>query len=68
MKDLKLEECVNEICPWSGDPVSEDSLTLYKDKVVGFCNTSCRDKFDKAIQHFDDAHTLSKISFWRGLC
>ena len=32
--DLCLEECVNEVCPWSGDPVSEDSLTLYRGEVV----------------------------------
>ena len=42
-------------CPWSGDPVSADSLTLYRGKVVGFCNTGCRDKFDKAAKAFDAA-------------
>lgn len=55
MAELKLEDCVNDICPWSGDPVSEDSLTLYKGEVVGFCNQGCRDKFEKAVQHFDRA-------------
>ena len=60
MKKLKIEDCVNEICSWSGDPVSADSLTVYNDIVVGFCNTGCRDKFDKAIQHFNHAHKLSK--------
>ena len=55
MADLKLEDCVNDICPWSGDPVSEDSLTTYKGDVVGFCNTGCRDKFEKAINHFEKA-------------
>ncbi len=53
MSNLKLEDCVNETCPWSGDPVSEDSLTLYNSNVVGFCNPGCRDKFEKAIQHFE---------------
>ena len=52
---LHLEDCVNEICPWSGDPVSPDSLTLYRGKVVGFCNTGCRDKFEKAASAFDTA-------------
>ena len=33
---LRLEDCLNERCPWSGDPVSEDSLTLYRGEVVGF--------------------------------
>ena len=50
---LRLEDCVNKICPWSGDPVSEDSLTLYRGQVVGFCNTGCRDKFEAAIKHFE---------------
>ena len=53
--DLRLEECVNEVCPWSGDPVSEDSLTLYRGEVVGFCNPGCRDKFEKAASAFDAA-------------
>ena len=53
--DLRLEDCVNETCPWSGEPVSADSLTLYKGEVVGFCNTGCRDKFEKAASAFDAA-------------
>lgn len=51
--ELRLEHCVNDICPWSGDPVSADSLTLYRGKVVGFCNTGCRDKFEAAARAFD---------------
>ena len=58
---LKLEDCVNETCPWSGKPVSPDSLTLYKGSVVGFCNPGCRDKFEAATQAFDTA--LSAKSF-----
>lgn len=50
---LKLSDCTNETCPWSGKPVVADSLTLYQGKVVGFCNTGCRDKFEAAIRHFD---------------
>ena len=53
MTDLKLEDCVNLVCPWSGKPVSADSLALYRGKVVGFCNTGCRDKFEAAIHAFD---------------
>ncbi len=53
--DLRLENCVNTHCPWSGDPVSADSLTLYNGKVVGFCNPGCRDKFEKATAVFDTA-------------
>lgn len=50
---LDIKDCVNETCPWSGDPVSADSLTMYRGKVVGFCNPGCRDKFEKAASHFD---------------
>jgi hypothetical protein len=52
---LRLEDCVNEVCPWSGKPVSGDSLTLYRGEVVGFCNTGCRDKFESATRTFDAA-------------
>lgn len=50
---LDIKDCINEICPWSGDRVSADGLTLYKGKVVGFCKTGCRDKFEKATSLFD---------------
>jgi hypothetical protein len=52
---LRLEDCVNDVCPWSGKPVSEDSLTLYRSKVVGFCNPGCRVKFESATAAFDKA-------------
>jgi hypothetical protein len=52
---LRLDDCVNERCPWSGEPVQEDSLTLYRGEVVGFCNPGCRDKFEKAASAFDAA-------------
>jgi len=52
---LKIDAAVNETCPWSGKPIAEDSLTLYKGAVVGFCNPGCRDKFEKAVRHFEDA-------------
>ena len=52
---LRLADCVNTHCPWSGKPVSADSLTLYKGQVVGFCNPGCRDKFDAAAGLFDAA-------------
>ncbi|MEL6979352.1 MAG: glutathione S-transferase [Pseudomonadota bacterium] len=52
-KPLKLADCVNKTCPWSGEPVSADALTLHQGKVVGFCNPGCRDKFEKAIKHFE---------------
>ena len=53
MSEHSLEECINDLCPWSGKPVSADSLTLWEGKVVGFCNPGCKDKFEKAVQHFE---------------
>ena len=50
---LSLADCINETCPWSGKPVDAESLTLYRGRVVGFCNTGCRDKFEKAASDFD---------------
>ena len=50
---LRLDDCVNTHCPWSGDPVSADSLTRYRGQVVGFCNPGCRDKFAAATRLFD---------------
>ena len=53
--ELRIGDAVNETCPWSGKPVAEDSLTVYRGKVVGFCNPGCREKFDRAVSHFDAA-------------
>ena len=52
---LRFEDCVNRSCPWSGKPVSADSLTVYRGQVVGFCNPGCRDKFEAASGAFDAA-------------
>ncbi|KAJ3138800.1 hypothetical protein HK100_012260 [Physocladia obscura] len=52
---LSIDDCVNEICPNSGKPVSADSLTVYKGRIVGFCNSLCRDEFDNALAVFDTA-------------
>jgi hypothetical protein len=52
---LRLEDAVNDTCPWSGKPIAADSLTRYQGAVVGFCNPGCRDKFEKAVGHFEDA-------------
>lgn len=53
MSELKLEDCINQVCPWSGKPVSAAGLTLYRGQVVGFCNQGCREKFEKALAHFE---------------
>jgi hypothetical protein len=55
MTVLKMEDAINETCPWSGKPVSAEALTLYNGHVVGFCNTGCRDKFETATLMFDAA-------------
>ena len=59
MTDLNTDDCINETCPWSGKPVQADSLALYGDDVVGFCNPGCRDKFESAVRHFEKAKALS---------
>lgn len=50
---LSIHNCINDICPWSSNPVSSDALTLYKGQVVGFCNPGCRDRFAKAVSAFE---------------
>ncbi len=54
-KALRIEDAVNETCPWSGKPIAADSLARYQGAVVGFCNPGCRDKFEAAITHFEAA-------------
>ncbi|MDE0527304.1 MAG: hypothetical protein OXH85_01190 [Truepera sp.] len=36
-------------------PVQADSPTEYDGHVVGFCNPGCRDKFEGAVRHFEEA-------------
>lgn len=55
MTALALEACVNDVCPWTGKPVSADALTLYKGRVVGFASRSARDAFLAAIVAFETA-------------
>jgi hypothetical protein len=52
---LKIEDAANETCPWTGKPIAADALTTYKAGVVGFAKPDDRDKFEKAIKHFEDA-------------
>ena len=54
-KPLKVEDALNETCPWSGKPIKANALTLWDGSVVGFSRRDYRDKFDKAIAHFEDA-------------
>ena len=52
-----MAACVNNTCPWSGNPVQPDSLTTYGSKVVGFSSPGFRDLFDAAIRHFERSAT-----------
>lgn len=54
-ESLDARECVNDRCPWSGEPVDPAALTRYRGHVVGFCNTGCRDKFEQAVKTFEAA-------------
>ncbi len=53
--ELKLADCINADCPFSGKPVTAASLTSFQDHVVGFCNPGCRDKFAANPAEFPDA-------------
>ena len=55
MPVLDIADCINKNCPWSGDPVQADSLTVYEGHVVGFCNPGCLEKFERAINQFKAA-------------
>jgi hypothetical protein len=55
MTPLAVADCVNDVCPWTGKPVSADALTLYKGKVVGFADRRARDSFLAAMIAFETA-------------
>ncbi len=59
--ELRLDDAVNETCPWSGQPIAADSLTRYAGAVVGFCDPGCRDKFAAAISHFEAALAARRL-------
>ena len=44
-----MSAAINKLCPRSGKPVVDDSLTTYRGHVVGFCNPGCRDDFAAKI-------------------
>ena len=53
LMEHKNTECINTICPWSGDLVSSDACVIYRGFRVGFCSISHRDLFKQAISLFD---------------
>ena len=62
MRVLDIADCINETCPWSGKPVQADSLMEYDGHVVGFCNPGCRDKFESAVRHFEEAKRAARLT------
>lgn len=49
---LRVEDAIRATCIFSGKPIQADSLTLYRGKVVGFCNPHCRDDFAAEPEEF----------------
>ena len=58
---LRIEDAINETCPWSGQLIAADALTLYQGAVVGFCDPACRDQFEVAIRHFEAALQVRRV-------
>ena len=61
MDQLRLEDAVNETCPWSGKPIAAEALTRYQGAVVGFCDSGCRDRFEAAVRHFEAALQARRV-------
>jgi hypothetical protein len=52
---LRLEDAINDTCPWSGQPIAAEALALYQGAVVGFAEPALRDQFQAAVRHFEAA-------------
>ncbi|CAH1657412.1 glutathione S-transferase [Chelatococcus asaccharovorans] len=59
---LRIEDAINALCPWSGQPIAADSLTRYEGAVVGFSNPGSRDQFETAIKHFAAALAVRRAT------
>lgn len=57
---LRLDDAVNRLCPWTARPVSADALTLYGGAVVGFATAELRDQFVMAVRQFEDALAMRR--------
>ena len=55
MSRLDLRDCANDVCPWTGKPVSAEALTVYKGRVIGFADRRARDLFLAAMVAFETA-------------
>ena len=49
MTELRLADCANDVCPWTGLPVAEDALMIYRGRVIGFADREGRDRFRAAV-------------------
>ncbi len=58
MGRLDIADCINDVCPVSGRPVSADALALYRGAVVGFSSRASRDEFLAAILMFESARIV----------
>lgn len=62
MDEVANSQPINQTCPRSGKPVSNDSLTIYRGHTVGFCNTHCRDDFAANVNDRpDDRSVFDKL-------
>jgi hypothetical protein len=52
---LSIRDCVNDVDPWTGRPVSPDALARYKGRVIGFSDRASRDAFLAALVAFETA-------------
>ncbi|MEH3117596.1 MAG: glutathione S-transferase [Methylorubrum populi] len=59
---LRIEDAVNDLCPWSGRPIAAEALTLYNGATVGFCDPAARDKFARAVAAFEDALRARRVA------
>jgi len=55
MTTLQIADCVNDVCPWTGQPVAADALMLYRGRVIGFADPRARDRFRAAVVALETA-------------
>ncbi|MBH0238225.1 glutathione S-transferase [Methylobrevis albus] len=58
MATLRIDDCINDVCPLTGRLVAPDALTLYRGSVVGFATPARRDAFLAAILMFESARIV----------
>jgi hypothetical protein len=49
----QVTQTLNAVCPWSGKSIARDGVTTYRGRRVGFCSAAHRDRFARAVQHFE---------------